>query len=380
MSFLIYPIVFSFSCGLLYLSDRVIKKQRGAIVFFALLIPSFVFGCRDYSMGYDVLHYGNRYFEMATKMNTFEYIEWMSDRQIEPLYTLLNKFVSYFTSNPNVLYIVQTFIILYLIYLVAKDNGYPSDVCVFSFFGFMLIDSFNILRQYLAMAVILYSYIFIRRKKIIKYVICIIIGIGFHSTAIIGLFFWPLSKILSNFKSVDIINSIKNDKKVKKRILIIGIIALLIVFNFNQLSSLLIQIGIFPERYVFYETMSITTIAISSLISRFPLLILFIIRFYKNEQKSNSDYYFLLTMLIIEIVLSQLGSLGSVYLRIAYYFAFFRILVSGKICTKDIKNNNRLLTPTAFRILTYSYIFLYFILVYFIVNDEGFYSSTILGI
>ena len=143
---------------------------------------------------------------------------------------------------------------------------------------------------------------------------------------------------------------------------------------------MLIQIGIFPERYVFYETMSITTIAISSLISRFPLLILFIIRFYKNEQKSNSDYYFLLTMLIIEIVLSQLGSLGSVYLRIAYYFAFFKILVSGKICTKDIKNNNRLLTPTAFRILTYSYIFLYFILVYFIVNDEGFYSSTILGI
>lgn len=379
MSFWIYPIVFSLSCGLLRLSEKIEKRQRIIIVIFALLLPSIISGCRDYSMGYDVEHYGNRYFELAKQYNLFDYMKWMTERQIEPLYALLNKVVSYVTVSPHVLYGTQTFMILFLIYLVVKENGYPIDVCLMAFFCFMFVDSFNILRQYIATAIVFYSYIFIKRKKIVKYIICIAIAMGFHFMAVTGFVLWPIYYGIAKFDDSVTKDTLKNSKKVKRKIIILSLVAVGLVLSFSNISGILVRTGILPARYIAYGTDLSTSINITGTLSRLPLFVLAYIA-YKCRKKNDSEFYFLLTLLILEIVLIQLRTLGSVFFRISFVFTFFKILLIGHLCNRYPHRKKNIYKLRMFHLLTCAYTIFYFVLVYFVVRNEGYYSSAILGI
>lgn len=58
---------------------------------------------------------------------------------------------------------------------------------------YMLIASLEpTIRQFLAISIIVLSYKYIEEKKMIKYLLCILIAMQFHSSAIIGviIYFW----------------------------------------------------------------------------------------------------------------------------------------------------------------------------------------------
>lgn len=382
MSFWIYPIIFLISCGLINLSDKLKKQQRFCIVLVALLMPSILSGCRDYSMGYDVELYGNRYFELAHQYNFIDYIQLMTDKQIEPLYAILNKLVSYVSDSPHLLYGIQTFIILILIYLMVKECNYSTATCFMAFFCIMFIDSFNILRQYLAIAIIFFSFKFVRKKKFIKYIICIAISTGFHFTGISGLILWPLYSWITMFNKSNP-KKIKNiSSKSKRKIILITLLAVLLVIQFGRVTSTLVGIGFFPVRYVAYDTGIDTTLNISGIVSRLPLLILAFIIF-KHRKEKNREAYFFLTMLILEIIFVQLRTLGVVFLRITYIFIIFKILLIGNLCNTNSTISivkRKVYKLNIYSAFVYLYTIAYFVLVYFVISNEGYYLSTLLGI
>ena len=79
-------------------------------VFIALLIPSMLAGYRDYTIGTDVLVYGNYWFEMTKGLDLQSYVQWATASSIGSLYALLNYTVSRFSENPHVFYFVLSFI------------------------------------------------------------------------------------------------------------------------------------------------------------------------------------------------------------------------------------------------------------------------------
>src|SRR5690625_3220579 len=78
---------------------------------------------------------------------------------------------------------------------------YSSSIA-FSFYIFMTTRMFfgtmNISRQYLAMAILLFSVELIKKRKFIKFSFLVLIATSFHSTAIVFLIVYPLSKLKLN--------------------------------------------------------------------------------------------------------------------------------------------------------------------------------------
>lgn len=110
---------------------------------------------------------------------------WMS---FEWGFILLNKAIGLFYFAPEVyMFIVSTitvFLILYTCNSMSLDRMMSMLLFVTLYFYF---SSFNILRQYLAIAIVFFSITFIKKGKLIPYILCIVLASLFHKTALIML-------------------------------------------------------------------------------------------------------------------------------------------------------------------------------------------------
>lgn len=66
-----YVLIFGVSAGFIYCSEKTQSKLlKRILIILALLIPSILAGLRDYSIGNDVLLYGNKWFERSCMYNS----------------------------------------------------------------------------------------------------------------------------------------------------------------------------------------------------------------------------------------------------------------------------------------------------------------------
>lgn len=111
--------------------------------------------------------------------------------QVEPGYLLLNKIIGFFTNNAQFLFVTCSTITIVFILIAAlqkKDNiSIPQILMIYcsSFF----IQSFNLVRLYLAVSIIIYAYSYIEKRKIFKYTTLVLLAASFHFTALIV---WPV--------------------------------------------------------------------------------------------------------------------------------------------------------------------------------------------
>ncbi len=98
-------------------------------------------------------------------------------------------------------FLVSSFIISYFTYIFARENvdDYDFGILVFITFG-MLMPSYNIIRQWIACAIFLYSFKYIIKKKLLKYIICIIIASCFHISALLLFLIYPILNVKFSLK------------------------------------------------------------------------------------------------------------------------------------------------------------------------------------
>ncbi|WP_186667716.1 EpsG family protein [Sporosarcina sp. BP05] len=125
-----------------------------------------------------------------------------------------------FTDNPQSLFLVSALITISLVIKFIKNNTDIYDLGFFLFITLYLYYSgFNIMRQWIAISIFLYSLKYAFDKKYYKYILFVLLASSFHTSALLML---PLYFIL-NFK----IN--------KKNISILIIISSLLAFFFEEL-------------------------------------------------------------------------------------------------------------------------------------------------
>ena len=141
-------------------------------IFLSLLIFSIIFGMR-YDVGEDHLHYLNDYLSLSM------------DRY-EPLFkniaiTLRENYIRF-----SIFFSILAFIQIFLLYYTFKDEKklYPFLTFVL-FTGQYFMSWMNIIRQDIVSCIFLFSTIFIFKRKIILYLFCCILAIGFHYSAIL---------------------------------------------------------------------------------------------------------------------------------------------------------------------------------------------------
>lgn len=321
--------------------------------FMSIFIPSIVAGMRFY-VGTDYHMYVNAIFKNIAHNNSMfmTHLEWG--------YTTLNFVISRFTDNEHVMLFIVSFITTFFVYLALynyrKYTSISMGMLIYMFLYYQ--TSFNLMRQYLALSIVLYAFTLILNGRYKKSIIYIMLATTFHYSAIISLSLIGLYKV--NFS--------------KKSIIYYTLIAVSLISCFafyEQIMSIgFYFMGIFIEidryqRYIIDVNAGEFSLMITFL--RLPVILLSFL-FFKSLYTYNKDNRLLIYLLIIDLILSHLAIKSDYMQRIALYFALPKLLLLPQLfnCLK-IESNKLYIT-----IYLNGYLFFYWMYYYYYCN----YSQT----
>lgn len=308
---------------------------------FSVIGVSILAWLRDYSVGTDILTYGNDLFRYSLgSTSLMDYIQRFN--YIEPLYLALVYFSSVIGNTPHILYLL-TGIIIYSFMLasfVRIKQYIPITLSWICFLFLLYGDTFNAMRQSLAIAIGIWSFCFVMENKPIKFFVCLLLAFLFHNTAIFFLGIAGIYWILQ-----------KNNKMYIKILLVFAAIG--VVVFFNQVLDFFIGVGLFKEKMEKYYISDSTSFSIPAILIRIPFLALIIFQkkqFYEGENasakifalKNEAEGDFFLLMLICEMFTVELSSFISSLYRISLYFLPFRCMAYARICFLQ-KRNTRII-------------------------------------
>lgn len=169
---------------------------RNIYLMLTLGVLTFLSAVRASCIGNDTAEYMSIFSASPNiELNVFE-------MRYEMGYVLLNKVLYNISSNPQIILIVSSIIIGLGYYkFICKYSIIPM-LSVFLFFTFGYWGQMtNIIRQGIAIVIVLFSFDYIKSRKLFKFILIIIIAMLFHRTAIIFLIAYPLSFLKVNLKT-----------------------------------------------------------------------------------------------------------------------------------------------------------------------------------
>lgn len=170
------------------------KKNKLFIVICGIQL--FIIHCfKDFSSLSDLTNYvgGYNYISQSKISQIFD-IDFSV--RFEPGWIILNKILSYISDNYLILFAVTSFVII-LGYskLILLYSAIPW-LSVFLFLTYIFIPSLYILRQHLALAILLFSLPYIVKRRFLKFLLVVLLAISMHFTAIVFLiayFIYPVT-------------------------------------------------------------------------------------------------------------------------------------------------------------------------------------------
>ena len=334
------------------------KKSKNRALFLAfslisILFPTVLAGCRDYSIGIDVKNYLtlNRYWQGATVAGSlWEYVRnsFISGK-IEPLFSLLMGAVAQTVGNYRVFLVLVHLIIISGMYIGAfRQKDHVDPVLVLTLFYLIFFHhSLNIMRQYMAMAIIFAFLKDVELKRYIRFGIVVIIATLIHSTAILAFGTIAIHLVLyGNYK----IGGIKLGKRTygtlyspditaRKRFIVYVMGSGVIVFL--PLCRILLDIGILGERYRYFLSGRGASYAL--IVTALLVMELSVVFLFRKQMKKKSDYsdFFIISSIVYLLMIQLTGSIvfGK---RIAAYYAFHNLLTIG-LLDKSFEDKNKLL-------------------------------------
>lgn len=370
----IYLIIFALSLLLVSFSEKFKPKTliHILLVFTALAMPTLLAGLRASSIGTDTESYLVPIFENALMADNFVQFQssqflynWryatVSDYEIG--FTTLVYIVAKLFRN---LYVLQTIVagaIIWTVYIAINQYKRETSVCFgMAIFYFMYFNTtMNMMRQWIAMGILLLGtrYIFERNKKYFLYVL---VACLFHTSAFIGAGFYAMYYFINDYKAHR--HGKKNNKKHfiirihqrKIRMTDLGVIfaflgaVTVVFFADTMLSSLLSAFGL--DKYQFYLRGTLTFMP-NQFIIRLPILILLVLGWKKlSLEIEGANFY--KTMILFDLVISQLSGLTSYSSRISFYFQMFVVFSIPALCgCIEIVNQKLMKSMTIVYMLVY---------------------------
>lgn len=218
--------------------------------------------------------------------------------------------------GPQTIYLLSSIVTITLIH---KSLQYYCNTWAISFvyFCFLLggwfLESFNIVRQYVAISIFFYATRYIISKEILKYIGLIILGSFFHMSVLLTI---PFYFIL--------------DKYYSKTAITVLLVFTLLISNFISITSLSF-IPLYGERYLVEHTEYAGSAELGLGFATKLLLVVLVVFFFRDKLlQINTKYNVVINACVYYCVLMILFKDIIVFLRGAYYFhIFFVIILQG---------------------------------------------------
>lgn len=293
---------------------------------------------RSINIGNDTKTYHNIFnISTYTSFNTF--LELNASRW-EKGFLILTKSISCISDNPQFLIAISSVISLFFagrfIYLYSKKPALSIFLFITMRFYFFFMSN---IRQSIALGLVLFSYDFIKKRKLIPFSIVILIATQFHSTAIVFFFAYFIERL----------------KYKRKYVAVTALTTGFIFLGFNSLMKIILTVV--PNKYLNYVNTSYYIEAtnaanIANFIVVLSILIFgYIFKYNKNRAEAEISFYYLLISACIGFLSIKFGMLS----RIQYYFYIFSIVMITDIIMKIKNKELKTIITLAIVILFYLY-------------------------
>lgn len=320
---LVYLLIFLISGSLAALGGHFWRSRRERFLGFAflalaVLLPSVVAGCRDFTIGTDTNYYVRRLFVAA--LGTQDVGQFFSDQidQYEPGYLLLTFASAHVSDDMHLLlFAVETIILSTMMIAIVKvSNGNGLGTAFGAYLILHYNESFNLVRQSLAIAFVMLAVAYLLKKQYTKYAVSILVAMSFHSSGMIGLVFLIIQLFVGRS---DALRERRNPLNTKVSSFCINAVLLIapIAFSiaFQPIMDFLISWGIVSVKYEIYLTDYSTGVT--------PLLlgvyiISFLMLYLKRKEFDHSR--FLVVSYAYGVILFLLTGISQHLWRLGAYF------------------------------------------------------------
>lgn len=302
---IIYILMTLISLLFVYLSEKANNKTLKILFEVLAALPFFIISAIRYKVGTD---YTFRY------VGDFQNIAKGIDvENLELGFKLIIKICLLFSNNSQWLFVFTSAIITFFVMLTIFTESKNTMVSVLIFFiGGFFFQSLNMVRQFLAMAIIFFSHKYLFENKKIKYfLIAILVAFFIHSSSIVML-----------------ILLFTKDKLILRPIVTVPIV--IIILFFGQYIMEFITPIIDNTRYDVYLVGLYAKGEKSILYNTVNLIIYLFIHFlYKiklKRQKIEKRDIFFINVQGLALIFTFMSSVHMLFARIANYFMIFQII------------------------------------------------------
>jgi len=207
-------VLFVFFCFCIYTFSWIAeKKDNKMFLVLAILAAGFLSGFRAGSVGWDTQNYLNIFYNIGRGI-------WSPN--VELSFQYIAKFLLFFWNDPQwvllVFALATNALIIYRFWTLRKLGSFSFMVLMYLVFYYL--STLNIMRQYLAIAIIFFATAFLDKKKYIPYLLCTVFACLLHTTAILGFALLPVYTLFS-----------MEDKRLRKRLMILYLSLLPVVIT-----------------------------------------------------------------------------------------------------------------------------------------------------
>lgn len=305
-------------------TEKRASKVASAVVVVSLWL---LIGLRDSSVGADTWSY-------LTEFHSFSRMDARSMWQMavtykEPLYVIISWLISVVSMSDTFYLLIWALFPAISLFLTFRrylscGSEYIISIIVFFILGLYAFYVAGI-RQTAALSIALLSIKYIDEKKLVKFIICILIAMMIHSSALLFVIAYPLRYI-----------------KIRWWFVFFAIGAF-IVANVIQLDSLfMISQYFFGERFENYAGTYESTQNSSAFLIQlilFLLCIMKIVPLTKKDELNNT----LFALVFIGLIFQSLANMMAEMSRISFYFCIFYLILVPRALS--LFANNRLTKP-----------------------------------
>lgn len=315
-----------------------LKLKKNLIFKSLIFILILLVGLRSVEIGSDSITYEKVFNEVS-----FENINKI---YMEKGYLLFNIIAKNIVHKTWLFFLMVAIITYYGIYKFILKNSLDSLYSLFFFISLKELGStMNIMRQMLALSIILMSFEFLKNKKIGKFLLLSCIAITFHYSAIVFLLMFFLRKI--KFK--------------RKYFYAITVLTFVFLLCYKKIFMIVFKIPIFSryEGYLKSEyftgwnpmTIFLTIIYFVIMLSYYNFFI----------RKKEVNYLINLKMWIctLSFLFSAVGLVGSLLSRMGIYYSFFNIIIIPEILNQ-VKHKKIINILVIVLCISYHFIVMYF--------------------
>ena len=302
------------------------EKGKKAFIVCSMMILFLEAALRHSSVGGDLIGYLNMY-ELYSHYSFDEMLKLftLSDFK-DPTYYLTGWIISHiFKSDQWWLVIIATLFNGSITWLIWRESKIPLiSIIMFIALGYYEF-SLTGLRQTISIAILVFSFYFLKERRPVPFVLMVILASLYHQTALVFLLIYPFANV-----------------KIGKYHIIAAMVAFVVLYAFRAQLLTILSDTLQEERYQGYTSGEANTLTMSGFVIQM-IIFVYNLFYYKKVIKKNKKVIILYNLAFVGLMFQLYASFIAEMFRISMYFSVFNIVLVPLTTMEEENKNIRML-------------------------------------